>query len=76
MQAFASKNDIPHFARSVEHQEIADNDYNLSVSAYVEPEDTREKIDIKQLNAEIKETVAKIDRLRHEIDQIIAEIEA
>ncbi len=42
----------------------------------MEPEDTREKIDINQLNAEIKETVAKIDRLRHEIDQIIAEIEA
>ena len=55
---------------------IAENGYNLSVNSYVETEDTREVIDIKKLNAEIKMTVEKIDHLRAEIDSIIAEIEA
>lgn len=53
----------------------AENDYNLSVSAYVEAEDTSEKIDIVKLNAEIKEIVAREQVLRDEIDKIIAEIE-
>ncbi len=53
-----------------------DNDYNLSVSSYVEAKDTREFIDIHELNAEIKTTVEKIDQLRSEIDTIISEIEA
>ena len=51
------------------------NDYNLSVSTYVETEDTREKIDIIKLNAEIKEIVAREEALRKAIDEIIAEIE-
>ena len=75
MAVFDSKENIPHFARSVPLAEIAANDYNLSVSSYVEAKDTREKIDIAQLNAEIKTTVAKIDRLRAEIEAIVAEIE-
>ena len=54
---------------------IAENSYNLSVSSYVEQEDTREKIDIVRLNAEIKEIVAREEKLRTEIDKIIAEIE-
>ena len=57
------------------NDEIAENDYNLSVSTYVEAEDTREKIDIRKLNAEIEEIVAREDVLRKEIAKIIAEIE-
>ena len=57
------------------NSEIADQDYNLSVSTYVEQEDTREKIDIKVLNQEITEIVAREQVLRDEIDRIIAEIE-
>ncbi|EBR7997471.1 type I restriction-modification system subunit M, partial [Salmonella enterica subsp. enterica serovar Panama] len=49
--------------------------YNLSVSSYVEARDNREVVDIVQLNAELKTTVAKIDRLRSDIDAIVAEIE-
>ena len=75
MAVFASKENIPHFARSVPFEEIAANDYNLSVSSYVEAKDTREVVDINALNAELKMTVAKIDRLRAEIDAIVAEIE-
>ena len=57
------------------YQTIVERGYNLSVSSYVEPKDTREVVNIDELNAEIKTTVAKIDRLRTDIDAIIAEIE-
>lgn len=76
MDSFDSKENIAHFAKSVEHDVIAADGYNLSVSSYVEAEDTREVIDITKLNAELKITVAKIDQLRKEIDAIVAEIEA
>lgn len=75
MQAFDSKADKEHFAQSVPFDVIKSNDYNLSVSSYVEAEDTRDKVDIAQLNAELKTTVAKIDQLRKEIDAIVAEID-
>lgn len=76
MQEFDSKEDVEYFAKSVDYDVIAANAYNLSVSSYVEAEDTREVIDITKLNAELKTTVAKIDHLRAEIDAIVAEIEA
>jgi type I restriction enzyme M protein len=75
MEVFDSKNDDDHFAKSVENSVIATNDYNLSVSSYVEAKDTREIINITKLNAELKITVEKIDKLRTDIDAIIAEIE-
>ncbi|MCK9506464.1 MAG: type I restriction-modification system subunit M, partial [Porticoccaceae bacterium] len=75
MRVFDSKENVDHFARSVPLEEVAGNDYSLSVSSYVEAEDTREVIDIVQLNAELKTTVARIDQLRTEIDAIVAEIE-
>ena len=57
-------------------KEIQENEYNLSVSTYVEKEDTTEKIDIKELNKQIKEIVAREQVLRDEIDKIIADIES
>ncbi len=75
MQLFDKKEDTEYLAKSVDAETIAENDYNLSVSSYVEAEDTREKIDITVLNAELKTTVAKIDQLRSDIDTIVAEIE-
>lgn len=75
LELFDRKEDIDHVAKSVDKDKIAEENYILSVSSYVEAKDTREVIDINVLNAEIKTTVAKIDRLRTEIDEIIAEIE-
>ena len=72
---FDNKKNVKNVAKSVPHKKIVDNDYNLSVSSYVEPKDTREKIDITKLNAEIKTTVSKINQLRTDIDAIVAEIE-
>ena len=64
-----------YVAQLVKAEKIEEEDYNLSVSTYVEQEDTREKIDIKVLNQQIKEIVAKEQVLREEIDRIIADIE-
>lgn len=75
MHAFDSKANTDHFARSVPYEEVAANGYNLTVSSYVEAEDTREKVDIVQLNAGLKTTAARISQLRAEIDAIVAEIE-
>lgn len=75
VEEFVSRADVEYFSRSVPYKEIAENDYNLSVSTYVEAEDTREKIDIVKLNAEIEEIVAREQILREKIAKIIAEIE-
>lgn len=74
MKMFDTKEEVQYVATSVDNSEIANNDYNLSVSSYVEFEDTREKIDIYELNAEIEDTVTRIDELRAEIDEIVKEI--
>ena len=76
MNVFDSKADIEHFTKCVDTQTIADNDYNLSVSSYVEVKDMREIVDINTLNTELKTTVAKIDKLRSEIDKIVEQIES
>ncbi|EKA7398344.1 TPA: type I restriction-modification system subunit M [Vibrio parahaemolyticus] len=75
IKVFASKENVDHLAKSVDLDVIAGNSYNLSVSSYVEAKDNRELVDITELNAELKTTVAKIDALRSDIDAIVAEIE-
>ena len=75
LKLYTDRVDVEHAVRVVKGAEIAAEDYNLSVSTYVEPEDTREIIDIGQLNAEIREIVAREAVLRDEIEKIIAEIE-
>ena len=76
VSVFVKREEIKHFSHLAEYSEITENSYNLSVSTYVEAEDTREKIDIVKLNAEIDEIVAREQVLRGEIAKIIAEIEA
>ncbi|MFS1447098.1 type I restriction-modification system subunit M [Vibrio lentus] len=78
IEMFDGKEDIEHVAQSVPYEVISskDNDYNLSVSTYVEAQDTREKVDIAKLNREIAVVVGRIDKLRADIDTIVAEIEA
>ena len=75
VSVFTSRKEIKHFSHLAEYNEIEGNSYNLSVSTYVEAEDTREKIDIGKLNTEIEEMVAREQVLRDEIAKIIAEIE-
>lgn len=75
VSVYGNREDKEYFSRLVSNEEIADNDYNLSVSTYVEQEDTREVVDIKVLNAEIEQIVAREQILRDEIAKIIAQIE-
>ncbi|WP_038914575.1 type I restriction-modification system subunit M [Dickeya zeae] len=75
MAVFDSKANVDHFAQSIPFETVAANDYNLSVSSYVEAKDNREVVNIAQLNAELKTTVTRISQLRAEIDAIVAEIE-
>ena len=75
LDAFINRKDEKYFARVVPSAEIKAQGYNLSVSTYVEQEDRREVIDIRQLNRQIEEIVAREAVLRSEIDKIIAEIE-
>ena len=76
MKMFGSKLDVDHVAVSIDNDKIAENNYNLSVSSYVTPKDSREQIDILKLNEEVDKTVEKINLLRADIDTIIKEIEA
>jgi len=75
LDLFDRKEDVEYLSKSVDNDKIAEENYNLSVSSYVEAKDTREKIDIVKLNAEIEEIVAREQVLRNEIAKIIAEIE-
>lgn len=75
VNVFAKREKVAHFSHLAAYEQIKDNNYNLSVSTYVEAEDTREKIDIVKLNGEIEEIVKREDELREAIRTIIEEIE-
>jgi type I restriction enzyme M protein len=72
---YTDRIDEDYFARHVDHTEIAQNDYSLSVTSYVTAEDTREVIDIKELNKSIEEIVARQAELRKQIDAIVKDLE-
>ncbi|NCD07629.1 MAG: type I restriction-modification system subunit M, partial [Spirochaetia bacterium] len=75
LKYFTDRENKDYISQFVDNEEIAKQDYTLSVSSYVEKEDTREKVDIKKLNKEIKRIVAHETELRDSIDSIVDEIE-
>ena len=75
LDSFIERKDSKYFAHLVKNTDIAENDYNISVSSYVEQEDTREKVNIRELNACIAEMVEKENELRQSIDEIIKDLE-
>lgn len=75
LDAYIARVDVEYFARLVDNSEIAENDYNLSISSYVEKEDTREVVNIVELNAEISRIVASQSALRTQIDAIVTDLE-
>jgi type I restriction enzyme M protein len=75
LDAFTEREDIEHFGRVVPNSEIAENDYNLAVSSYVEDEDTTVAVDITELNASIRDIVARQSELRTQIDAVVKDIE-
>ncbi|MGC4108717.1 MAG: type I restriction-modification system subunit M [Thermomicrobiales bacterium] len=75
LDAFTTRQDIPHVARLVPNADLLANDANIAVSSYVEREDTTEAVDIVALNAEIARIVARQAELRTAIDAIVADLE-
>ncbi|MFA7032468.1 MAG: N-6 DNA methylase, partial [Bacilli bacterium] len=75
LNAFIERQDRDYFAKLVDNKAIAENDYNVAVSSYVAAEDTREVIDIKELNTKISQIVKKQQQLREAIDEIVNDIE-
>ena len=75
VEKFTKRENVEYISNLVDYEKIVEENYNLSVSTYVEKEDTSEKIDIVELNKEIQRIVAREEELRKEIDKIIAEIE-
>ena len=75
LDTFTKRESSEHFATLVDNSVIAANDYNIAVSSYVEAEDTREVIDITELNAKIEQIVARQAELRTSIDAIVADLE-
>lgn len=75
LQAFIDRKDIEYFSSLVDNKKIEENEYNISVSSYVEQRDTREVINIVELNAEIEEIVKKQSELRLSIDEIVKDLE-
>jgi type I restriction enzyme M protein len=75
LEAFTARTDVVHFAKLVDNSEIAENNYNIAVSSYVEAEDTHQVVDIKALNAEIVRIVERQSELRSQIDAIVADLE-
>ena len=75
VEKFTKRENIEYVSNLIEYEKIVEENYNLSVSTYVEKEDTSEKVDIVELNKEIERIVVREEELRKEIDKIIAEIE-
>src|SRR5699024_3546419 len=73
LEAYEARENADYFAHLVSNEKLAEDDYNIAVSAHVEPEDTREEINITELNAEISEIVARLAELRTAIDAIVAD---
>ena len=75
MDWYVNRGDVDHIAKLVSNEDIATNDYNLSVSTYIKPEDTHEVVDIKKLNSDLECIVKREQELRDGINKIVAEIE-
>ena len=75
LEAFTERSDKEYFAKLIDNKTIEENDYNIAVSSYVVGEDTREVVDITELNEKIAKIVARQNELRTSIDEIVADIE-
>ena len=75
LDEFIERKEVKHFSALVDNRAILDNDCNLSVSSYVEAENTKPKTDIVELNERIGRIVERENALRAEIATIIKELE-
>ena len=71
---FQKREEEQYFSKLVSIDDILENESNLSVSSYVEQEDTREVINIKEVNATLQTLIAEGNELNAKIDEIIKEL--
>ena len=74
MELFQNRKDEQYLAKLVKNDDILSNDCNLSVSSYVEQEDTREVININEVNTRLETLVAEGAELNKKIEKIIQEL--
>lgn len=75
LDVLAAREEREHFSALVPVEKLLEQEANLTVSSWVEPEDTRERVDIAELNSRIEGIVARQAQLRAEIDAIVARLE-
>jgi type I restriction enzyme M protein len=75
LNAYIERKDKEYFAKLVDNKKVTNNDYNIAVSSYVVAEDTREVVNITELNSRITQIVSRQNELRAAIDEIIKDIE-
>ena len=75
MDLFDTKKNVEHLSKLVPYEDIVEKEYNLAVGTYIESKDTRESINIDDLNNELKDTILQIDKLRNDLNSVISEIE-
>ena len=75
LRLFENREEVEHLTKLVSNEDIGENDYNIAVLKYVEQEDARETVDIRELNAEIGEIVSRQQKLRILLDEIIADMD-
>ena len=75
VEAYIKREEVKHFTALVSVDKIIENECNLSVSSYVEPEDSREKIDIEAVNNSLVDVVKDVNKFRAEVNGIIEEME-
>ena len=66
---------LNHFAKLIPNVDLAENGYSLSVSSYVEANNSREAVDIAALNANIAGIVGRQQELRAQVDAIVRDLE-
>jgi len=76
LENYINRKNVDYLSRVVTHEEIKKNKYLLSVTAYVKAEDTREVVNITDLNKSIQEIVSKQNLLRTSIDEIVKSLES
>ncbi|CAN2189050.1 HsdM Type I restriction-modification system methyltransferase subunit [Candidatus Nanopelagicaceae bacterium] len=75
LSIFTDRKNEDFFAHLIDHSEIAENDYSLSVTNYVVAENISQVVDIKKLNKSITEIVRRQSSLREEVDKIVSSLE-
>jgi type I restriction enzyme M protein len=76
LDAFVARDNVDHFTKLVPNTTIAERDYLISVSSYVDKRETRELVDITVLNSELARIVLRQSELRAAIDEIVNDLES